>query len=39
MAQQISRIADILNEEFETNIDGGALEGAIRSGAGLPEKK
>jgi len=39
LAQQVKKIADVINVPFEANIDGGALERAIRSGAGLQEEE
>ena len=38
MARQVGKIAELVAQPFQTNIDGGALERAVRSGAGLPEK-
>jgi len=39
MARQVGKIAELVAQPFQTNIDGSAFERSIRSGAGLPEEK
>jgi len=39
LARQVGKIAELVAQPFQTNIDGSAFERSIRSGAGLPEEK